>query len=83
MEKVVIFGNRLAVAQGEVYTVFSCQPAIQAERTKTREAVASVLDYENPDTSGHGSGYYYLAEAAVKWCLSKTDLLPHEPDRDL
>jgi hypothetical protein len=55
----------------------------EAERAKIRAAVGDVLEYESPDTFGHGSSYYYLAEAAVKWCLSKKGSLPLQPGHDL
>lgn len=55
----------------------------EAERAKIRAAVDDVLEYEDPDTSGHGSSYYYLAETAVKWCsLRRNEPLAREPDYD-
>lgn len=45
------------------------------------QAVETIIrDFDSPDTSGHGSPYYFLTEMAVRWCLANPDAIPHEKD---
>ena len=42
--------------------------------------VDQILDAEHPDLSGSTSSYYRLTEKIVRWCKSKPDLIPHQPN---
>lgn len=54
------------------------------ERQQIADAVTTIIrDFERPDTSGHGSPYYYLTEMAVRWCLANPKPLDYKKDPTL
>ena len=54
------------------------------ELEKISEAVESIIrDFDCPDTSGHGSPYYFLTEMTVRWCLANPTPIPHKKDLSL
>lgn len=54
------------------------------EIRKISESVEAIItNFDRPDTSGHGSPYYFLTEMAVRWCLSHPDPISHKNDPSL
>lgn len=54
-------------------SIFSAQ-----EIEEIDQWIDQILDAEHPDIRGGESCHYRLAEMVVRWCNSKTELIPHE-----
>jgi hypothetical protein len=56
-------------------TVFNSEEIAEIDR-----CINEILDAEHPDIRGSASCHYRLAEKVVRWCESKPDLIPREPN---